>query len=644
MQSKKSYFNRTLFRKNLTRYWPLWGGLSFVGAFVPLFMALQLATQSHRNNSPEDLAEILYNSVTMFAPAFIMGFAIICAMLIWNYLYSPRAVGLMHTLPVSRTCLFLTNTVSGLTIMAIPFAVVGALITLVSMLFGMFHPIAVVQTVVAVVFLAVLFFGMATLCAMLTGHAAMLPVLYLLLNFLAEIVEVMVSYLSSLFLMGVPAATEGRLIALTPVLNIYAKFRAKTEQVYYGTNTFSQVDDWDWKTTLTGLGTVALYALVGLAMLALAWVLYRKRQSERAGDVAAFRPLRPVFRYGAALLSALTLGQLLEQLFFEALYTDVYFSDFVPMIVCMSIAGVFGYYVASMILEKSLRVFKGSWKGILTVCAAVVILCVGVSMDLLGLENKVPDLDDIAQIIMYGPMDSINIDTSTEEGRMLAEQVVDIHRAILADKEYIYSISERLRRHRYSYSMDEDDRSMATSLTIYYTLEDGSTMRRYYSGIPFTEARMKDPNTYDGKVYQLTHREEIMTQQVRVPDGSLMRINVYAEGWDLEGSGDYQRLYDALLQDAKEGHVSSIDFPYWEYEDRSETKRYVNCWVEILYNVVRDGVSDTGTKGVDVFSDMTHTIDVLIADGYLTREQMDSLAHGESISEELERQQMERLG
>ena len=32
MQSKTSYFNATLFRKNLTRFWPLWGLASFIGA------------------------------------------------------------------------------------------------------------------------------------------------------------------------------------------------------------------------------------------------------------------------------------------------------------------------------------------------------------------------------------------------------------------------------------------------------------------------------------------------------------------------------------------------------------------------------------------------------------------------------------
>ena len=35
MQSKTSFFNRTLFRKNLSRYWPLWGFASFVGFLAP---------------------------------------------------------------------------------------------------------------------------------------------------------------------------------------------------------------------------------------------------------------------------------------------------------------------------------------------------------------------------------------------------------------------------------------------------------------------------------------------------------------------------------------------------------------------------------------------------------------------------------
>ena len=42
MQSKTSFFNKTLYRKNLTRYWPLWGMASFLAALFPLAMLVQL--------------------------------------------------------------------------------------------------------------------------------------------------------------------------------------------------------------------------------------------------------------------------------------------------------------------------------------------------------------------------------------------------------------------------------------------------------------------------------------------------------------------------------------------------------------------------------------------------------------------------
>ena len=39
MQSVKSYFNPTLFRKNLTRFWPIWGVYLFIWLLVlPLYL------------------------------------------------------------------------------------------------------------------------------------------------------------------------------------------------------------------------------------------------------------------------------------------------------------------------------------------------------------------------------------------------------------------------------------------------------------------------------------------------------------------------------------------------------------------------------------------------------------------------------
>ena len=41
----------------------------------------------------------LYTAVTCIAPGFTAGYAILCAMLVWGYLYNPRAVGMFHAQP-----------------------------------------------------------------------------------------------------------------------------------------------------------------------------------------------------------------------------------------------------------------------------------------------------------------------------------------------------------------------------------------------------------------------------------------------------------------------------------------------------------------------------------------------------------------
>ena len=42
MQSKRSFFNGTLFRKTLTRFWPLWAVPSFIGALFPMVALTQI--------------------------------------------------------------------------------------------------------------------------------------------------------------------------------------------------------------------------------------------------------------------------------------------------------------------------------------------------------------------------------------------------------------------------------------------------------------------------------------------------------------------------------------------------------------------------------------------------------------------------
>lgn len=108
MQSKTSYFNAMLFRKNLTRFWPLWGLASFVGALFPLAVLLDMVHRGWNVLSAPDFTGMYYDAVSA-VPVINLVYAALCAMAVWSYLYNARSVGLMHTLPIRREGLFLTN-------------------------------------------------------------------------------------------------------------------------------------------------------------------------------------------------------------------------------------------------------------------------------------------------------------------------------------------------------------------------------------------------------------------------------------------------------------------------------------------------------------------------------------------------------
>ncbi len=616
MPSKRSFFNLTLFRKNLGRFWPLWGGASLVGSLGPLYLLLaMLSEKSWKLAEAENFARGLYQAAELLVPGISFAYAALCAMLVWSYLFSPRAVGMMHTLPVTRTGLFVTNTLSGLTMALIPYVTVGSLTCLVALAGGVFPLAAVLQTVLTVICLTVLFFGIATLCAMVTGNLLALPVFYLLANFLSILLDGLASVQGQTVLVGVSGGSSAVMVWLSPLVHTYGVFHYYREWV--SEDVLVQ--------GLQGLGTVVIYGLMGLVLLAAAWQLYRLRRSESAGDVVAFRWLRPLFRLGVALLSALTLGWLLYLLLWAPFFQRGVYAEAVPMAVCMSLGGILGYYIASMLLEKSLRVFRGSGKGVLAVCAlcAAFVLCL--RFDVTGAERRVPELDKVVQINVKvgGSMPAFTLET--EEEPELAERILDLHRAVVSDVGHIRAMS----------SGDDVD---SIYLNLVYTLRDGSTLQRHYS-LPLTRERAAEADTYDAKVLDLATDRSLLLRSKAIPSGyRLVGVDVSftavenadaAAAW-LEGA-DARRVHEAMMEDLAAGRGpdeldTAEDFfneeagftgpgAYAEFTEQDTSAQKTVDTVEIL-GYLRFGLVDVEngrSKGIsqNVTADMTATLAAL---------------------------------
>lgn len=612
MPSKRSFFNLTLFQKHLSRFWPLWGIVSLVGALFPLYLQLALMQNGTHVTDAAFFREGLYQIAAYIVPAFTCCYAILCVMAVWGYLYNARPVGLMHTLPVDRTCLFLTNTLAGLAMALIPFAVTGGLLCLIALCWGFFDLAAVVNTVWVVLFCTLLFFGLGTLCAMLTGHALVLPVFYLLANFLAFLMEALTTSLAKEFLIGLSSAEEIRRMSFfSPVVMIYTIFGAHYELSPDGTEQVAR---------LQNMWIVALYALVGLAMLALAWHLYRRRQSESAGDVVAFRWLRPVFRYGVALLSGLTIGRLLYELMWATLFQKGEYASPLPMAVCLFLGGLLGYYAASMLLAKSRRVFgRKSLVGVGIVAAGAAAVCLLVSVDLFGVERRVPAWDEIESVSIgdRGIYSGWSAEDCPEQARALRE----FHQAIVDDRDYIRSYVPNWE--------EEESRVFSHYVHLVYRLKDGSVLTREYD-LWMSRDRAEIPGTYENLLAEFYRDPEVRAYDVRIPENAeLNSIDVccdYAESYYVNANdhadGDNRetrQIYAALQKDAEEGNIPAKDIFAYHSSWFSN-----NFYLQLNYHTYNreSGAYYGSSKDVYLSPSMTNTVNTLVELGYVTEESM----------------------
>ena len=563
MRSKTSCFNGTLFRKNLSRYWPLWGLASFGGAMFPLAMLLELLHNGFRFWSPLETRQAYYTVLSYGVPVISIVYAILCAMAVWNYLYNARSVGMMHTLPVRREGLFVTNVLSGLTMMAIPYAVTGVLLVLVTMLFGGFEPMGVLVTVLGVAGESVFFFGLATFCALIVGNIFMLPALYGLLNFIAVLTDFMVNLLAQGFCFGLNSSYSGTVEWLSPVVYLIQKISPnstyETQWVTdrlggqrYETSVLTSV-------TLENGWLIAAYAAAGAALLGLAWLLYRRRRSESAGDVVAVGWMKPVFRYGCAVYAAILGGRLLYALLWESFQNGQYFA-LLPMILCMIAGGAVGYYAASMLLAKTPRVFKTTWKGMLAVALGCAALCGAMKYDLFGVTRRVPTPDSVKLVNVYAAGSNYYLTPGKDDA--LIEEVRTLHQAIIDDKDYILGYRSRT---DYDFVADtastemavEDSGAQSTirSIRITYTLNSGLKVERRYN-LYLTQNRMDQEDTYDHLLDQLINSQEMRQKRIRWRDEGFQLDGAWIDTWrdysDLS-SREVGLILDAVAKDAENG-------------------------------------------------------------------------------------------
>lgn len=474
------WWNSTLYRKNLKRFWPIWASYGVILLLVPLTFLL---TWLDRNDTLD------INIVAMDLLGFVspMGlilsavWSIVSAMAVFSYLYNSRSVQLYHALPIRREGLYLTNYLSGLSFLVLPLGVVFLFTLAVEAVSGTLMLWPLLQWLIAQVCFALFFYSFAAFCALFVGHIVALPVFYGILNFLAFGMCQLLSELFRQFVYGYHSWPVMSQLAqwLSPFIVLYREGGVRVGDTggYF----------------FTGLATALVYALAGLVLAALGLVVYRTRPLETAGDVVAVKWVRPVFKYGVAFCAAITIGIFLRELFRTLLPGGMW-----PMLGLMVLGGLIGYFAAEMLLRKTFRVLRRSWKGALALCLVLTAAALTMNYDLIGF-NRAPSRYNVVSVYLDGPY-TYPSDSASHFGIYLTEDdeieaALALHQAIARNQQ---ELQDRLEHDRYStgYDPENPDLAVAQSQTVYfyYDLADGSRLTREYTLQLYT-TDLEDPDS-----------------------------------------------------------------------------------------------------------------------------------------------------
>ena len=144
MRSVTSWFNPTLYKKNITRFWPLWGLYLFCGLCVTAVLLLQqwidYGGGIHRYDRVTDIALDLPDMLPFLVWVSLF-YCVMCAMAVYGYLYNHRSACGIHAMPMSRDTLFCTNYLSGVSFFLLPNLVITLITALVKSRMAVYQPI-----------------------------------------------------------------------------------------------------------------------------------------------------------------------------------------------------------------------------------------------------------------------------------------------------------------------------------------------------------------------------------------------------------------------------------------------------------------------------------------------------------------------
>ena len=208
-----------------------------------------------------------------------------------------------------------------------------------------------------------------------------------------------------------------------------------------------------------------------------------------------------------------------------------------------------GYFAAEMMMQKTLRVFRGKWRPLLAVWGVLALFFTVCEFDLTGYETRLPEFDEI-ECASFGAYT-----TSVLEDRENIGELYALHKSVIENK----ALHERAAKD--------------LLFNIRYTMKDGREFDRSYH-LSVTDGQEADPASDVSRLQELTNTPEAIlsrhkTKMELVPaniDRCLVYTQIREDGRNFENQLElppetaYALYTEAILPDMEEGTIGCSYF------------------------------------------------------------------------------------
>lgn len=398
-------------RRNLWGF--VLGGVGFfLSLLLPLLMTMQRALENRAQNlkefpemvdydwqrALENVADLLGGG-NFFVKTALVVMAIVCGVVMFAYLHSRQKVDFYHSLPISRTRLFVNNFLTGILLTLLPYLVM--LVIAVACTFGMgfsaaFDGAAVISALVSQMILFLTIYALSVLTTVICGNTVISLLLLAWVHLSPMLARFLFAGLCekfySTYYFAMSTENIQQTVRLSPLVEMY-DINGFSFNFLFTSRIGMEVP--------SAGGLLLAYLVVAVLATALALWLFRIRRSERAGVALAFSRVKLPLKVYMCLFMGVAFGMV-----FGVIAGDFWFW------VGLVIGTVLTHWIVEIVYAFDFHAIFGKPLHLVVILAVLFAGMLCMKFDVTGYDTWLPARNDIQAVSVNGDASEMLSDES----------------------------------------------------------------------------------------------------------------------------------------------------------------------------------------------------------------------------------------